>query len=783
MTRPRFARFLVPLVLLFGTRAGAEEPSPPSPAEIAARAELVALLPPSPDGEFTADQRREQDERARAEIKRLLLVDVELTVTGLDGEVLPNIGVRTLHTRLDLGAGPATTDRRGMAKIRLPRGLWRVDMCGPGSRRGQVVFARTTIRVRKGGACTFELTERRAVRFRTRLGALHRAEHVTLAWPDFSLHHRCAPDASRLVILTHGDAPILLQAAASPGKKPGFVSRRPVGPGDTTVVTDPLGATSYEFRGETWRILRPRLTSLDAMPLELSFAVTARRRVAISGLSRIAVALEVTRKGKIYRFYNRPFDLDGKERTFTGEPPFAVSVPVQQKTSRLYKSRRYGLAFRVLLRDANGLIVRGSSRRAPYRVDWEERLDGKVRATGAITKWYVASSPVIDKKDIAKLSYRLRIKGPGSDRTVIAPPGTQQEKITVGKLRTWCCPEIAPNVRVWLTALARIVRAYEDVRTTRRKRIDISLFVKMPPGLAGFGGYRGNVGFAYLPEGGTFGFCGRSAWTGLIVHELNHSHGSMKHGEGMRRVSRRAGHRHHAATPVMGRRPEGDRYRPLLEALTLGEIPHDLTTVAVPPEPARKAEKGVLMPTRDYTGEDAVLTWLLRTTGGMKADANRRRHWPSYSWWLVVRGFTDHEIEAAILSHTAGDSLAWLARLRGLRAHDHRVAAAVEALRAADGKFVYSKARGKIVRRWGKRKLGDEKDLEAAERVMRGELGSRPGRVAALIALAREHLARDAAPAAKGALVDALFEARLGNRERFEAALDQATAIWAERER
>ena len=136
-----------------------------------------------------------------------------------------------------------------------------------------------------------------------------------------------------------------------------------------------------------------------------------------------------------------------------------------------------------------------------------------------------------------------------------------------------------------------------------------------------------------------------------------------------------------------------------------------------------------------------------------------------------------------ILSHTAGVSLAWLARLRGLRAHDHRVAAAVEALRAGAGTFVYSKSRSRIARRWSERKLDGEKDLDAAEAAMRRELGARGGRVSAFVALAREHLTRGAEGDARDALVAALFEAGLGVEDRLEAALPQIASIWASRAR
>jgi len=771
-------------VLLAGGQTIGAEPSPPSAADIvAARTELLARLPPDPAAELSENQRRVQVARALSEVRRLLLVDVELCVTGPDGKALPDIEVRALHPRLDLSAGPVTTDDRGRATIRLPRGRWRVDVSGPGRRSGRVVFARASIRVDDPRPCDIALTELRPVRFRSRHGAPGRPDTVTLAWPDFSLHHRCEPGASSLEILTRGDDPIVLQVTRAPGSSPGYVARQTIGPGESTVVTDPPDRSTLEFRGASWRSLTPRLKSLDALPLELSFTATAHRRVVVSGLSRIAIGLDVTRKGVPYGFYARPLDLDGRERTFTGEPPFRVSVPVQQNNSRQYGRRRHGLAFRVLQTDPNGLILKGHRRRAAFRVDWEERLDEEVRASGAMTKWYVASTPVIEKKDIARLTYRLRIRGPGENRTVTVEPDTQREKITVGKLRTWCSPEIVPNARVWLTAAARVVRAFEEVRTTRRSRIDISLFSKMPPGVAGFGGFRGNVGFAHLPEGKTFGFCGRSAWYGLLVHELNHAHGSMKHGEGMLRVSRRAGHRHHATMDGMGRRPEGNRYRPLLEALTRGELPHDATIAGAPPALKRQAERGVLTPDRAYTGEDAVLTWLLRATGGLEADFERRRDTPTYAWWLVCRGFTDAEIEAAILSRTAGVSLAWLARLRGLRANDHRVASAVEALHAGSGKFVYSKPRRKIAKRWAVRKPGEEKDLDAVADAMRRELGSRTGRVSVLLAIAREHLARDAVALAKGALVDALFEARRGGPDRLEAALVEAAKIWASRPR
>ena len=138
-------------------------------------------------------------------------------------------------------------------------------------------------------------------------------------------------------------------------------------------------------------------------------------------------------------------------------------------------------------------------------------------------------------------------------------------------------------------------------------------------------------------------------------------------------------------------------------------------------------------------GEDDVLVWYLRCVKGVEADARRRRTRGAWSWWLVRHGYTDDEIEAAMLSHCAGEPLAWLARIRGLDVTDHMVEAATEELASSSGKLVKRGGRNAAVKRWSGRSLEKEPDLAAVVAALRAELGSRPLRVSTLVAISREH--------------------------------------------
>ena len=135
------------------------------------------------------------------------------------------------------------------------------------------------------------------------------------------------------------------------------------------------------------------------------------------------------------------------------------------------------------------------------------------------------------------------------------------------------------------------------------------------------------------------------------------------------------------------------------------------------------------MPDDEPTGEDDVLMWYLRSMHGVKAHLPLRRNASYWSWWLTLQGYTDAEIQAAMLSHVAGESLAWLARVRGLPANDERVAQAVQELIAPSGKLVPARQRSAMLKRWAKLDVNGTRDLAALAASALVDLGTRSSRV------------------------------------------------------
>jgi hypothetical protein len=193
------------------------------------------------------------------------------------------------------------------------------------------------------------------------------------------------------------------------------------------------------------------------------------------------------------------------------------------------------------------------------------------------------------------------------------------------------------------------------------------------------------------------------------------------------------------------------------------------------------AGDGILVPNLAITGDDAVFMWYYRATYGEKVDAVRRKNAAAWSWWLTRKGYSDPEIQIALFSHAAQTSLAWLARLRGNMVYDYRVEAAVEELKANEGKFVPHRERNAILHRWRTKRYGPSDDLAEQARLMRKEVGRRWARYEVLKALAREHFVRREMEEGERMLVAALVEARLGGEGMLESALQECAAFWVAR--
>ncbi|HEU4394856.1 MAG TPA: carboxypeptidase-like regulatory domain-containing protein [Planctomycetota bacterium] len=719
---------------------------------------------------------------------RLRLVDARVRVLTSSGNPIPDVGVRARLESLDLVAGPVATDISGYATLRLPRGTWRVDAATEDEGLGKVVFSSSTVEVAGAGAVEIRLESSRVLRLIAGGGSAPSPDAVTLSLPDFSFSRAYRCRDGRLEVLSSTADPLLCQAVRAPDERPGFVVRGELPAEGATLDVGPSGSTTFVLKGATGRRLDARFRSLDAFPLDLAVSATRSHAVHLRGFPAVALSLDVDRQGENYSFYARPFDLDGNERVFTGEPPFEVSVGIQHNTSKLYKGRQNSLTFRAFLRDSNGLLLSGDSKRAAYSIDYQEVLDDRVRVEGSFRNWYVRRTLPIPAADIPRVRYRLRIRGPGEDRAVEVVPHLMSEEVRVGKVVLKCHPEVAANARLWAAYVDSMVHAYEAVCSVRNKRFKISLFSEMPPGLAGYGGFSGSEAFAYLPDSRLFGFTRRVSWDGLVSHELGHGF-HYGHGAAMTRAGSRARRRFRATLPGMDRVPEGNVYMPFLEAVTRGEIKADQEF----PDPAESVADdaedpgdddgrgdGVLEPDPSAP-DDPLLTWYVRSLFGPDRAGLMGRHRPTWGWWLVLRGYTDAEIEAAILSHATGEPHAWLARLRGLAAHDRRVASATAELAEPSGKLVYADARRKIAKRWTSMKASDEPDLAVTAARAREELGSRERRVDVLLALGAEYLGRGDAAGGRASLLEALEEARRGGDALLKDALDRAAALWAVR--
>jgi hypothetical protein len=733
-----------------------------------------------------------QNRTALKSARTLALVDVTVRLLSTHGTPFPGVGVRALHTTLDVSCGPEVTDGRGAAKLRLPKGLWRLDLATDKPRKGHLVFARTDLRVREGGEEIIELDKKRRIRFRSRLGAVRSAHIVILSWPDLSYYKRVDVRQGQFEIATLGEEPMILQAVRRPGAEGGYVLRQGVGIDLTEIETDPEAGETYRFMGSNRRELSVRITSADALPYELAFAAKRSRKVFLSGLTETVVGLDVKLGKRRYGFLPRPFALGGGERTFSGAPPFEASVGFRQCSDHRYGNGRNSISMRVFLREPNGLVLRWA-RNGAYRVAWEQVLDGRVLAAGTTFPPMRILTPPVDPAHVGRLRYRLRIMGPGEDRKVEVSAHTQTTEVRNGQVRLFAFPEMAANARMWAGAVHHAVRAYERTCPRRRSYVNIKHSLHFPGNLAGMGGYGGNVGWMWLPEHPIYGFAGQTYWTGLLAHELGHVysywHSNPDQTRRMQQAGRRAGRKLRSIRPGMAREPEGNRFLPLMEAVTRGEIQLErefddeqeipILRKTAPLHEAAPGD-GILVPNLEITGDDAAFTWYYLSVFGGEADLPRRHNGTTWSWWLVCKGYSDPEIQIAMMSHAAGTSLGWLARMRGIEVHDHRIDGAMKELKEARGGGLDQSRRAAIAKRWREESF-ESSDLTALKASMLAELGVRSERVNALVTIARGLLIRGEEEEGRRSLLDALAEARRGSATLFQETLDRCAVLWAAR--
>jgi len=751
----------------------------------AAAAALRPRLPAPDPPALTEAEHAAQNAAAREAARVLQMTGVRVRIARPRGVPAAGVEVRALHEGFDLAAEPAVTDGRGEAVVRLPAGPWRLDMVTHEPKAGSIVFARVRQDVGAGPVYVL-LDEEREIRFRGELGESRAAHAVTLAWPDLSFHRVVEVRQGQFRIRTAGDTPMLLQAVRRPAANdPGYVIHRKIGPGRTIVVPD-TGGTLHTFPARRVKSIRVAYDNVGPLPLPLSFETDSKRQVLFDGLKRVVLDLRVALTAGDYAFYPRPVELDGEERIFTALPPFEASVGYVHNHDHRYRDARHGLSLRIFLLTKNGLMLRPGG---AYTASWEQVLDGEVLAEGTASPPAAMRTPPVDPKRIGDIRYRLHIRGPHDNRRLEVAGHPQSAMASGGEIRTPCFPEVLPNANLWCEAVSRGARAYEETCPNRRNFTHIDRSIHMPGRLAGMGGGGGDRGWMWLPEGSVYGFTGEWYWTGLLCHELGHvygyGHGDPRQARIMRQAGRRAGRRLWAIRPGMRRIPEGNRFRPLLEAVTRGEttVVQDFDDARDIPILRKTAEghdagDGILTPNLEITGDDSVFTWCFRSLYGEKVDAERRRHAAAWSWLLTLDGYSDDEIQVALYSFAAKTSLAWLARMRGTMVQDKRIDAALTRLRA--GGAPGHRERGRVIGKWRSMRYAGT-DVRAKEAEMAAELGHRWWRFFARREMARELFARRAFDEAEAMLVRALLEARMGGEDTLTQTLRECARIWAAR--
>ncbi|MFI5402070.1 MAG: hypothetical protein ACHQ1G_03965 [Planctomycetota bacterium] len=548
---------------------------------------------------------------------------------------------------------------------------------------------------------------------------------------------------------------------------------RTVGPGRTVLETEPADATAHVFKGAGARRLDVKYTSADALPVDLAFSGNETREILLAGMPEIVLHFGSEQAGTRFRFYPRPFALDGKPVEFAGAPSFDVAVGFQRNTRSQYGDRANSISFRVLLTTTSGLLL---APEAPYTIAWQQTLDGKARAAGTAKPAEAVWTPPLDPNAVAKLRYLLHVRGPGVSKKLEIEGSERTVAVHEGRVRTWCLPALEANARAWVRCIGLAVRAYEETCPYRIAHLDVERSDFMPLPVIGMGGYGGDNGWMWLPGDTIYGFSGTCWWTGLLSHELGHvfryGHSNPFESKVMGQAGRRAGRRLESIRPGMERVPEGNRYRALIDAVEEEEE-------GARGAPGDATGDGVLVPNLEITGDDPVFVWYYRSQFGEEAQALRRKYSASWSWLLTLKGFTDEEIRIAMLSRAAGTPLAWLARMRGIDVRDKRIAEAFEILGAAGENLPWQDKRDPILGGWVGYPL--PADLVEADARMRVELGDRRARVQALLRIAREHFVRGDPHRGERTILSAIAEARLGGPGMLESALRDAAPLWAGR--
>ncbi|MCR9246496.1 MAG: hypothetical protein NXI31_15800 [bacterium] len=751
-----------------------------------ARQQLLAAMPAAEVEQASEAGRAVEARRLRTALARLVPVEVAFTIRGVVRRA--GLSLRAWHRRLDLSAGPVRVDGQGGAVVRLPRGEWIVDVWDPEPRAGRAVFGRAVLTVDGAGPRDLRLDATALVTFRARTGRSRTPESVVLTPPDVAVVVPATTSGGRLEVAMTQATRATLLAARGMGDEDGFIARVELTPGRRDVRVEGKRATEFVFDTKAPRELVARFLGTDAVPLNLLTSTTRKRSMWLSGMSEIALGFDLKlgpgKKVDTASFYRRPFVLDGTRRTFTGRPPFVLSVGHRVNSGRFF-TKRFARSFRVFVREQNGMVLRGWSKN-PYRVDWAMLRDGKERGSGTLQS---DLRGLVTRNRLAgdgPFRYRLRLHGPGVDRREVLTANDQSETVTVGRTKVHCYTEFRPNAELFARWCNRHVQAFDETNAVRPPDVHVRWWTHQARGILGMGSWR-NV---WLTENKLAGFTGPHYWHWNVTHELAHAFGYNVHGKSHQAAMQRAAVRFRSLDSGPDRVPAGDRFREVLEAIARGEVevsrPAAAPTDAVPAGAAAGSYETTAPkePVESPALADGFTEWFVRQQFGVESDKHRRTWSAAWRWWLTLRGFSNAECDAAAWSFGAGENLAWLARLRGRDVRDARIDRAIAELGEAKGRFVRSQARARVRKRWRAFKPASKTDLAARAASAFAELGDRELRVTALLALARESQRRREPPArTRDRLVAALVEARLAASNTFETALGEAVTIWAQQSR
>ncbi len=566
-----------------------------------------------------------------------------------------------------------------------------------------------------------------------------------------------------------------MQARVTPGSQSGFLVRATVSGAAATVAAGGDGSTKLTFDGARDHVLHAELGPTDVLRSRFEIQTSRRAVLHVSGVPELGVAYDVTRKQGKHRFYASPIPMDGTARTFRGRPPFDVSIGYRHNTASRFQGRRHSVSIRVFLRDENGLILRGYSKRNPFPIEWTARVGDETHASGTMNAAWRARLPALTREQLPQLRVDVTAPAAGVARKTELVPQASTEVARVGELRVTASPQLAANARAWAAWAGDLVASFKDTHHVRPSRIDVPMWIDTMPGLSGWGGWNGSRSYAQFTDSRLFGW----AWPpksndGTVSHELTHAFHRRAHDRVFQQMQSRAVNRMRERRSDVHRVPSGNTHRALLDSL-----PETLPETLPPPDDGPFPAPGAAAMVTTGLGDDPFVVWYLSRTAGRAVSVKRRPNVDTYAHWLVLGGFSDDEARAGVLSFFAKTNLAWLVRLRGGDVSDARAEAARRGLAENTVPKPLIAERRAVAARWKSFDPARTPDLDAALARMAQEVGSWKTRAEIRLAVARHVSAKGDRAATKRHLRDALADAWRTSGAVFEAVLQTASEVLA----